>query len=80
MIREMMRLTHNDDAIWIQIDDQMDAKSLVGSYVCTATPGEFRWQLGPLAEVQDILLLTECARSPVLVGCQSRKMGDCGGH
>lgn len=39
------------EPIWIQIDDQMDTKSLIGSYVCTMRPGEFRWQPGPLAEV-----------------------------
>ena len=51
LIRELMRQTGNDDAILIQIEDQMDAKSLLGSYVCTSTPGEFRWQPGPLADV-----------------------------
>lgn len=34
----------------IHLDDQMDSKSLVGAYVCTARPGEFVWQPGPLAQ------------------------------
>jgi midasin len=36
----------------ITLDDQMDAKSLLGAYVCTATPGEFLWQPGPLTQVR----------------------------
>jgi midasin len=36
--------------IRIHLDDQMDAKSLLGAYVCTAVPGEFAWQPGPLAQ------------------------------
>lgn len=35
----------------IHLDDQMDAKSLLGAYVCTAVPGEFAWQPGPLTQV-----------------------------
>ena len=34
----------------LHLDDQMDSKSLVGAYVCTARPGEFVWQPGPLAQ------------------------------
>ena len=66
----MLRQTRNDDAIWIQIDDQMDAKSLVGAYVCTSTPGEFRWQPGPLAEVYFTILpiTVQCARQAVSHG------------
>ena len=30
----------------------MDAKSLLGAYVCTATPGEFVWQPGALTRVR----------------------------
>jgi hypothetical protein len=39
------------DAIFIHLDDQMDAKSLLGAYTCTAVPGEFAWQPGPLTQV-----------------------------
>lgn len=35
----------------IVLDDQMDAKSLTGAYVCTAVPGEFVWQPGPITQV-----------------------------
>lgn len=34
----------------IHLDDQMDSKSLMGAYVCTARPGEFVWQPGPLTQ------------------------------
>ena len=54
------------DYITVHIDDQMDAKSLLGAYVCTAVPGEFVWQPGPLMQVccktlhPDILLSACC--------------------
>lgn len=35
----------------IHMDDQIDGKTLVGSYVCTERPGEFRWQPGSLTQV-----------------------------
>ncbi|GLT49686.1 hypothetical protein SLA2020_232280 [Shorea laevis] len=34
----------------IHMDDQLDGKTLVGSYVCTEQPGEFRWQPGSLTQ------------------------------
>ncbi|KAK8664402.1 hypothetical protein V6N13_084194 [Hibiscus sabdariffa] len=34
----------------IHMDDQIDAKTLVGSYVCTEQPGEFRWHPGSLTQ------------------------------
>ena len=37
--------------IRLQLDDQVDAKSLLGAYVCTAVPGEFVWQPGLLTQV-----------------------------
>ena len=37
----------------LQLDDQMDAKSLLGAYTCTAVPGEFAWQPGPLTQVRE---------------------------
>lgn len=33
------------------MDDQIDGKTLMGSYVCTEQPGEFRWQPGSLTQV-----------------------------
>ena len=34
----------------VHLDDAMDIKSLLGTYVCTDVPGEFRWQPGALAQ------------------------------
>ncbi|KAJ0075983.1 hypothetical protein Patl1_33593 [Pistacia atlantica] len=34
----------------IHMDDQVDGKTLIGSYVCTEQPGEFRWQPGSLTQ------------------------------
>lgn len=33
------------------MDDQLDGKTLVGTYVCTDQPGEFKWQPGSLTQV-----------------------------
>lgn len=38
------------DILYLHLDDQMDAKSLMGTYVCTSRPGEFAWQPGPLTQ------------------------------
>ncbi|KAL2899650.1 Midasin [Bienertia sinuspersici] len=35
----------------IHLDEQIDGRTLVGNYVCTEQPGEFRWQPGPLTQV-----------------------------
>lgn len=35
----------------IHLDDQIDGKTLVGTYVSTVRPGEFRWQPGSLIQV-----------------------------
>eukprot|EP00798_Chlamydomonas_sp_ICE-L_P024872 gene24872-10533_t len=58
LVGELARLTGNNGGdnsdevgmICIHLDDQMDAKSLLGAYVCTAVPGEFAWQPGPLTQ------------------------------
>ncbi|GFY97181.1 midasin-like protein [Actinidia rufa] len=34
----------------IHMDEQIDGKTLIGSYVCTENPGEFRWQPGSLTQ------------------------------
>lgn len=51
-IFQLASLTGNDAGlVRIHLDDQMDAKSLLGAYVCTTVPGEFVWQPGPLTQV-----------------------------
>ncbi|KAL8100236.1 hypothetical protein AgCh_032471 [Apium graveolens] len=34
----------------IHMDEQIDGKTLIGSYVCSEQPGEFRWQPGSLTQ------------------------------
>jgi len=34
----------------LHVDAETDAKALLGTYVCGDTPGDFRWQPGPLAQ------------------------------
>ncbi len=45
---EIARLTGNEDLIELYLDEQMDSKTLIGTYVCTDLPGEFKWQAGSL--------------------------------
>lgn len=47
-IRELARLSGNSDLVELHLDDQIDSKTLLGSYVCTEIPGEFTWQPGAL--------------------------------
>jgi hypothetical protein len=56
---ELAAVTGNTDMLQLFMDDLMDARSLLGAYVCTSTPGEFRWQAGPLAQAR--LLLPCCS-------------------
>lgn len=35
----------------LHLDDQTDARSLLGAYVATHVAGQFLWQAGPLAQV-----------------------------
>lgn len=59
--------------VHVHIDDQTDAKSLLGAYVCTATPGEFVWQPGPLTQVGSTTLI---AKVPFTCGdCLKRMHG-----
>ncbi|PWA97505.1 hypothetical protein CTI12_AA028730 [Artemisia annua] len=41
---------HGSQVLSIHMDDQIDGKTLVGSYVCAEQPGEFRWQPGSLTQ------------------------------
>ncbi|KAL4440107.1 hypothetical protein ABPG75_003108 [Micractinium tetrahymenae] len=51
LIEHVAALTGNSAAmVRIHLDDQMDSKSLMGAYICTARPGEFVWQPGPLTQ------------------------------
>ena len=52
LVGELAALTGNAaGCIRVHVDDQMDAKSLLGAYICTTVPGEFAWQPGPLTQV-----------------------------
>jgi len=48
LVEEMARLTNHEDLITIHLGDQTDSKVLLGTYVCTNIPGQFRWQPGVL--------------------------------
>ncbi|KAJ4836844.1 hypothetical protein Tsubulata_018473 [Turnera subulata] len=39
-----------NQVLYIHMDDQIDGKTLIGGYVCTEQPGEFRWQPGSLVQ------------------------------
>ena len=51
LILELARATGNDDFVELYMDAHVDSKALLGSYICSSTPGEFYWRPGPLAEV-----------------------------
>ncbi|KAJ1295332.1 hypothetical protein BS78_01G216000 [Paspalum vaginatum] len=36
--------------LFIHMDEQMDGRTLLGSYVCTENPGEFKWAPGSLTQ------------------------------
>ncbi|KAJ3057055.1 AAA ATPase midasin [Rhizophlyctis rosea] len=49
LVEEAARLGGCKELLKIHIGDQTDSKILLGTYVCTSTPGAFRWQPGVLA-------------------------------
>ncbi|KAJ3690228.1 hypothetical protein LUZ61_019392 [Rhynchospora tenuis] len=44
------KLATGSRVLFIHMDEQMDSKTLVGSYVCTEKPGEFKWNPGSLTQ------------------------------
>ncbi|EQC37386.1 hypothetical protein SDRG_04990 [Saprolegnia diclina VS20] len=50
ILRELAQRTGHSDLVELHLDDQMDSKTLLGSYVCTDVPGEFTWQPGALTQ------------------------------
>ena len=49
-IEELARITGNTDLIKVNLDESFDSKDLLGTYVCTDVPGEFKWQPGALTK------------------------------
>jgi AAA domain (dynein-related subfamily) len=50
LVRELAERTGNTDLVQVHLGDQADGKSLLGNYVSTDRPGEFRWQAGSLTQ------------------------------
>ena len=50
LIGHLASSTANESVVTLHLDDKLDSKSLLGSYVCGTTPGEFCWQDGPLTQ------------------------------
>ncbi|KAH3757277.1 AAA ATPase midasin [Pelomyxa schiedti] len=50
LVEFMAALTGNNDMIKVHLGDQADAKTLLGSYIATDIPSEFKWQPGPLTQ------------------------------
>ena len=51
LVEELAKRTGQADGlIRIHLDDQLDSKVLLGTYVCTDVPGQFRWQPGALTQ------------------------------
>lgn len=49
LIKRLAQVSGNQ-VLFLHMDEQMDAKMLIGSYMCTERPGEFKWQPGSLAQ------------------------------
>ena len=45
-----LRTGFQRDLVRLQLDDQIDSKTLLGTYTCTDIPGEFKWQPGALTQ------------------------------
>jgi hypothetical protein len=57
LISELARQAGQEEGMLkLYMDAQADAKALLGAYVCAATPGEYRWQAGPLTNVRSAAL------------------------
>eukprot|EP01033_Poteriospumella_lacustris_P008968 gene8969-6442_t len=51
LIKEVARVMgYHDKIVVLQLNDQSDGRSLLGAYVCTDVPGEFKWQAGILTQ------------------------------
>jgi midasin len=48
MVEELARATGNTNCVRMHLDEQMDSKTLLGTYTTTDVPGEFKWQAGAL--------------------------------
>eukprot|EP00954_Amorphochlora_amoebiformis_P003046 238868-Amorphochlora_amoeboformis.AAC.1 len=49
LLREFARRVGRDEApggglLFLHLDDQIDSRSLLGTYTCTDIPGQFRWR------------------------------------
>lgn len=68
LVRELARRTGNDEGlIELHLDESMDAKTLLGTYICTDVPGEFRWQAGALTQAVQAgrwVLIEDLDRAP----------------
>lgn len=51
LIEEVAHRVGAPRLVRVHLDDQTDARSLLGAYVATHVAGEFVWQPGPLAQV-----------------------------
>eukprot|EP01080_Neovahlkampfia_damariscottae_P007220 gene7221-11536_t len=50
LVEELARITGNSDLIKVHLDESFDNKDLLGTYICTDVPGEFKWQPGALVK------------------------------
>ncbi|GAB5030704.1 midasin-like protein [Nannochloropsis oceanica] len=70
LLRFLAHATNNADMLEMHLDDQADAKALLGAVVCGETPGEFLWRAGPLTlaiERGQWVCIEDVDRAPVEV-------------
>ena len=83
LIDAIAEATGNHDIIKIHLGDESDGKVLLGTYVSTEVPGEFRWQPGCLTQavsegrwilIEDLDLASHNVLSILLPLLESRRL------
>jgi len=83
LIEELAHLTGNHSLLKIHLGDQSDAKVLLGTYICTDVPGEFKWVSGILTRavsmglwivIEDINLAPTDVLSVLLLLLEKREL------
>jgi midasin (ATPase involved in ribosome maturation) len=62
LVHHLAAATHNDDMLELYMDANTDSRALLGSYMCSQTPGEFFWQPGPLSQVPSPRFVELCCQ------------------
>lgn len=59
LVHQLAAATSQDGVLELYMDANTDSRALLGSYMCSQTPGEFFWQPGPLSQVTLLTILLQ---------------------